>query len=72
MSVPPSASASEAEYALEVPLQCPHCRQEMTSVMVVRLLRSRVDFVSTLPRRGHAIVCPSCQGIISIGLGGMT
>jgi len=58
----------EAEYALETPLACPHCRQEMRAVSVVRLLRTRVDFVSTLPRRGHVIICPPCQGILSASL----
>jgi hypothetical protein len=38
---------------------------------VVRLLRTRVNFTSSLPRRGHAIVCPKCAGIITVALGGM-
>ena len=67
--VPPSF---EAEYALESPLSCPHCHQEIASVQVVRLLRGKVNFTSTLPRRGHVIVCPRCQAILSAELGGMT
>jgi len=61
-----------AEYALEFPLSCHHCKSEITVVQVVRLLRTKVSFVSTLPRRGHVIVCPQCKGILSAELGGMT
>jgi len=61
----------EAEYLLETPLKCPHCSELITSVQVVRLLRTRVNFTSSLPRRGHAIVCPKCTGIISASLGGL-
>jgi hypothetical protein len=39
--------------------------------MIVRLLRLRVNFVSTLPRRGHVAACPLCRGILSVGLGGL-
>ena len=61
----------DAEYTLEVPLRCPKCQTEMTTVGVVRLIRSKVNFTSTLPRRGHVIVCPSCQGFLSGALGGL-
>jgi hypothetical protein len=68
----PSAPAScEAEYTLEAPLNCPRCKAEVSSVQVVRLLRGQVNFTSTLPRRGHVIVCPECRGILAAGLGGM-
>ena len=60
-----------AEYALEAPLNCPKCKAEVSSLQVVRLLRGQVNFTSTLPRRGHVIVCPVCRGILSAGLGGM-
>lgn len=66
--VPPASVVGEAEYILETPLKCPLCRQEITSFLVVRLLRSRVNFVSTLPRRGYVIICPACQGIITAEL----
>ena len=66
---PPSTSF-EAEYTLEAPLRCPQCRAEIQAVQVVRLLRTKVNFVSMLPRRGHVIVCPACQGIVSAALGG--
>lgn len=67
----PNPVSREAEYVLESPLRCPHCKQEISSVQVVRLLRGRVNFVSTLPRRGHVIICSSCQEIISAELGGI-
>ena len=68
MSDPDSPSIGEAEYALETALTCHHCRQELKSIAVIRLLRMRVDFVSTLPRRGHVIICPLCKGILSAAL----
>ncbi len=61
----------EAEYLLETPLKCASCGQLISSVLIVRLLRVRVNFVSSLPRRGHVIVCPACHGILSAELGGM-
>ncbi len=64
-------SSDLAEYALEVPLNCHHCKKDIHLVHVVRLLRTRVSFVSTLPRRGHVIVCPECRGILSGDLGGI-
>jgi len=67
----PQGYLGEAEYQLEFPLACPHCKQQIQSVLIVRLLRSRVNFVSSLPRRGHAIACPICQGILSVELGGI-
>jgi hypothetical protein len=67
----PSGYFGDAEYLLEIPLPCPHCRQVMQSVVIVRMLRSRVNFVSSLPRRGHAIACPACRGILSMELGGI-
>ena len=63
-----SDPTGEAEYALETALHCHLCHQEISSVMIVRLLRTRVDFVSTLPRRGYVIVCSRCHGILSVGL----
>ncbi|HET6371899.1 MAG TPA: hypothetical protein VFG76_01235 [Candidatus Polarisedimenticolia bacterium] len=65
------ASSTEAEYQLETTLKCPQCREEISTVQVVRLLRSKVNFTSTLPRRGHVVTCPACHGIISANLGGM-
>jgi len=54
----------EAEYALESPVRCPACGERITTVKAVRLLRSKVNFTSTLPRRGRVIACPQCLAII--------
>ena len=69
-TVPP-VTFGEAEYMMEFPLPCPHCRGQISSVVIVRLLRGRVNFVSSLPRRGHVVACPLCQGILSVELGGI-
>ena len=61
----------DTEYLLEAPLVCHHCRKSITCVRVVRLLRVKVAFVSTLPRRGHVIIGPECKAILSAELGGM-
>jgi hypothetical protein len=63
----PPAPAFEAEYALESPLLCPHCKSTIASVQV---LRTRVNFISMLPRRGYVVVCPACHQILSAELGG--
>ena len=59
----------EAAYAVESPLQCPKCQDEVSTLHVVRLLRSKVNFTSTLPRKGYVILCSQCRGIISAMLG---
>lgn len=61
----------EAEYVLESPLACPKCQAEISSLRVVRLLRGKVNFTSTLPRKGYVVLCPECQGILSATLGGI-
>ena len=60
----------EAEYTLESQARCPQCQTALTSVSIVRLLRTRVNFVSSLPRRGYVAVCPSCRGIIPAAIAG--
>jgi len=60
---------SEAEYTLEYAARCPHCRQEIEIMNVARLLRTRVNFTSTLPRKGYVIICSSCRGVLSATLG---
>ena len=60
----------EAEYTLEHRVRCPYCSTDLDSIKVVRLLRTRVNFTSTLPRRGRVLACPSCQRIISAELAG--
>lgn len=58
----------EAEYQLEYPVKCPHCGEEIEMVRVVRLLRTKVNFTSMLPRRGRVISCPICQKLLSAEL----
>jgi hypothetical protein len=60
----------EAEYTLESPLKCPHCKETIATLQVLRLVRTRVNFMSMLPRRGYVVVCPSCRLILSAELGG--
>jgi hypothetical protein len=59
---------SEAEYALEYAAVCPSCEDVLTSLKVIRLLRTRVNFTSTLPRHGRVMICPSCRTILSATL----
>jgi CheY-like chemotaxis protein len=59
----------EAEYTLECPVKCPACGEILTAVKAVRLLRARVNFTSTLPRRGRLIACPHCLAVIPAELG---
>jgi uncharacterized protein (DUF2225 family) len=59
---------SDAEYALEYPCTCPVCGTSIGSVKVVRMLRSRVNFTSTLPRHGRVVICPKCRVILSASL----
>jgi hypothetical protein len=70
-SAPSESSADwqgSAKYALERPLTCPHCQEQMQSIKVIRLVRSQVPFTSTLPRRGRVLTCPGCDTILSAGL----
>jgi hypothetical protein len=57
-----------AEYSLELPARCPHCREIIRTIRVLRLKRTQVTFTSTLPRGGRIIVCPQCERIISAEL----
>jgi hypothetical protein len=66
----PPAPAFEAEYTLESPLKCPHCKDSIAIVQVLRLVRTRVNFVSMLPRRGYVVACPACHQILSVQLAG--
>jgi CheY-like chemotaxis protein len=58
-----SASAHDAEYTLESPVRCPACGERVRTLNAVRLIRARVNFTSTLPRRGRVLVCPHCLAI---------
>lgn len=59
---------SEAEYALEYGAVCPSCDEVLKTIKVVRLLRTRVNFTSTLPRHGRIVICPNCRTILSAAL----
>ena len=59
---------SDAEYTMEYPAVCPVCGRSITTVKVVRLLRTRVNFTSTLPRHGRVVICPVCRAILSAAL----
>lgn len=65
-------SFGEAEYALESPVKCPACGEMLHGLAVVRLLRARVNFISTLPRRGYVLACPHCRSLLGGELGGLT
>ena len=58
----------EAEYDLEFPAVCTACQQTIMTVKVVRLMRTRVNFTSTLPRRGRVVICPNCRAVMSAAL----
>jgi CheY-like chemotaxis protein len=66
---PPELSAPhdneiEAEYTLEFPVRCPACGERIASIKAVRLIRARVNFTSTLPRRGRVLACPCCLALV--------
>jgi hypothetical protein len=65
--IPPNWQ-STALYSLEMAARCPHCREPLRTVRVLRMTRTQVAFTSTLPRGGRAIACPQCEGILSIEL----
>jgi len=60
----PQDTKIEAEYTLESPVRCPACGERITSLKAVRLIRSQVNFTSTLPRRGRVLACPHCLAVI--------
>jgi hypothetical protein len=61
----------EAEFMLETSAVCPHCLEDIEKVQVVRMLRTKVNFVSSLPRRGQLLVCPKCRITLAGALGGL-
>ena len=63
---------AEASYALELPVRCSSCTELISEVRVVRMLRIKVNFTSTLPRRGRVLACPKCLSVISGELGNLT
>jgi hypothetical protein len=58
----------EAEYTVESPVRCPLCKASVKTVNVLRMLRTRVNFTSNLPRRGWVATCPSCHAIVTVGV----
>jgi hypothetical protein len=70
VSGPGEGELGGASYALERPLYCPHCREWIRTILVVRLSRMQVRFTSTLPRSGRALACSACQGVLSLELSG--
>ncbi len=64
-------SGIEAEYTLEAAVRCPGCKRDVERVQVVRALRSRVNFVSVLPRRGQLLICSGCRTVLTGSLGGV-
>ena len=71
MDTPLRETEIEAEFMLESPARCSQCSESIDSVLVVRLLRTKVNFVSSLPRRGQVMVCPKCKAILTGSLGGL-
>jgi len=67
----PSEWQSAAVYTLELPARCPHCREPIRTLRVLKLTRTHVNFTSSLPRGGRALVCPQCERIISAELAGI-
>jgi len=64
-----ATAQSEAEYTLEIPMTCGGCQERIRKVEVIRLLRTKVNFTSALPRRGYVVVCPNCNVALPAHLG---
>jgi hypothetical protein len=54
----------EAEYTLETPVRCPACGERVATLKAIRLVRTNVNFTSTLPRRGRVLACPHCLAVV--------
>ena len=63
-AIPPEWDGG-AVYTLERSARCPHCKELIRGVRVMRLKRTQVSFTSPLPRGGRVIVCPACLAILS-------
>ena len=66
-TIPPEWEGG-AVYTLERAARCPHCKDLIRSLRVLRLKRTQVSFTSPLPRAGRVIVCTSCLAILSADL----
>ena len=71
MEEPIRDSEIEAEFMLESPVRCPQCGEAIEALQVVRILRTKVNFVSSLPRRGQVMIYPKCRAILTGSLGGL-
>lgn len=71
MDEPVIDSEIEAEFTLEAPVRCPHCSEFIEALQVVRILRTKVNFVSSLPRRGQVMICPECRALVTGMVGGL-
>ena len=63
-TIPPEWEGG-AVYQLERAARCPHCKELIRSLRVMRLKRTQVSFTSPLPRAGRVIVCTNCLAILS-------
>lgn len=64
----PASWRTAAVYTLDAPARCPHCREPIRTVRVLRMTRTQVSFTSTLPRGGRVMACPQCERILSMEL----
>ena len=49
----------------------PDGRTSGESIHVVRMLRTKVNYVSGLPRRAQILVCPQCKAVLAAYLGSL-
>jgi CheY-like chemotaxis protein len=61
---PSAEERIEVEYTLESPVRCPACGERIVTLKAIRLVRTQVNFTSTLPRRGRVIACPICLAVV--------
>ena len=64
----PESWQAAAVYTLDSPARCPHCREPIRTIRVLRMTRTKATFTSTLPRGGRVMACPQCDRILSIEL----
>ena len=60
-----------AVYTMESRARCPQCEREISTLRVLRVVRTQVTFTSTLPRKGYVVICPECEHVISAELSGV-
>jgi hypothetical protein len=68
---PREARDSGTVYAVESPLRCPQCQMAIRTFRALRVVRTHVPFMSTLPRKGYVLICPECAGLLSADLSGL-